>query len=168
MSITPTTASGKFAGASYINYINTTLFQPFVGYIWNRGDFYLHGFSAFEFPVNPSQATEMYNDVGVGYFVYRAPDPGRWLTAVAPTFEVHVNTPLNHRAFDNPHEIAGTPTVVNLTYGINFEIAHDSLLTLGFVNAVTGPRPFDYEALVLFNYRFGRSRWRATPPVISG
>jgi len=37
-----------------------------------------------------------------------------------------------------------------------------------FVTPVTGPRPFDYEALVLFNFRFGRSARRAIPPVTSG
>jgi hypothetical protein len=44
------------------------------------------------------------------------------------------------------------------------------LLTFGFVTPVTGPRPFDYEALLLFNVRFGRSRaaQRALPPVLGG
>ena len=31
-------------------------------------------FSAFEFPMNPADVTLMYNDVGVGYFLYRDPD----------------------------------------------------------------------------------------------
>ena len=167
LAITPTTGGNRFAGAQYIQYINTTLFQPFVGYLWNRGNFYLHGFSALEFPVNPNQVTEMFNDIGVGYFLLRSDDPDRFLTAVAPTFEVHVSSPLNHHAFDNPREVAGTPAVVNLTYGVNFEFARNTLLTLGFVNPVTGPRPFDFEALALLNVRFGRSARRAIPPVIS-
>ena len=166
--VSPTTGGGTFAGARYLQYINTTQFQPFLGYIWNRGNFYLQGFSAFEFPVNQNQVTEMFNDVGVGYFVLRSDDPHRFLTAVAPTFEVHVNSPLNHRAFDNPNETAGTADVVNLTTGVNFEFSHNSVLTLGFVTPVTGPRPFSYEALVLFNFRFGRTARRAPPPVISG
>jgi hypothetical protein len=168
LAITPTTGGGSFAGARYIQYINTTLFQPFIGYIWNPGKFYIQGFSAFEFPVNPSQVTMMYNDVGMGYFLLRSDDPTRFLTAVVPTFEVHVNSPLNHHNFDNPNAIAGTPASVNLTYGVSFEIGHNSLFTFGFVNPVTGPRPFDYEVLALFNYRFGRSARRAIPPVISG
>jgi hypothetical protein len=110
----------------------------------------------------------MFNDVGMGYFLYRSNDPDRFLTAVAPTFEAHVNSPLNHHSFDNPNELAGTPHSVNLTAGLNLEFRRNSLLTLGFVTPVTGPRPFDYEALVLFNYRFGRSAVRATPPVTSG
>src|SRR5271157_4440819 len=168
LSITPTTGGGNFAGAKYIEYINTTEIQPFVAYIWNRGNFYIQGFSAFEFPVNQIQVTEMYNDIGMGYFVYRANDPHQLITAVVPTFEVHVNSPLNHRGFDIPNELAGTPDVVNLTYGLNVEFDRNSLLTFGFVTPVTGPRPFDYEAVLLFNFRFGRSAVRATPPIISG
>ena len=75
ISISPTTAGGNFAGAKYLQYINTTEIQPFVGYLWSRGDFYLQGFSAFEFPVNQNQVTEMFNDIGVGYFLYRSNDP---------------------------------------------------------------------------------------------
>jgi hypothetical protein len=168
LAITPTTGGGSFAGANYIQYINTTLFQPFVGYLWSRENFYLQGFSAFEFPVNPSQVTEMYNDVGMGYFLLRSSDPGRFLTAVAPTFEVHVNSPLNHHGFDNPNEVAGTAASVNLTYGVSFEFYRNALFTVGYVSPVTGPRPFDYEILALFNFRFGRSARRAIPPVISG
>jgi hypothetical protein len=168
LAVTPTTGGGSFAGAKYILNINTTLFQPFIGYIWTRGNFYLQGFSAFEFPVNPSQVTEMFNDIGVGYFVLRDPDPYRLLTAVAPTFEVHVSSPLNHHGFDNPNELAGTPAVVNLTYGLNLEFYRNSLLTFGIVTPVTGPRPFDYEVVALFNFRFGRSARRAIPPVTSG
>ena len=88
MAVAPTTGGSNFAGAKYIAYINTTLFQPFVGYIWNPGKFYLQGFSAFEFPVNATQATEMYNDIGMGYFLKRTSDPTAFLTALAPTFAI--------------------------------------------------------------------------------
>ena len=50
-----------------------------------------------------------------------------------------MNSPLNHRGFDNPNELAGTPDVVNLTYGLNVEFYRNSLLTFGFVTPVTGP-----------------------------
>jgi hypothetical protein len=172
LAVTPPTGPGNFAGASYIGnaQIHTTMIQPFLGYLWIRGDFYLQGFSAIEFPVNPAQVTYMYNDVGLGYFVLRAPDSDttRFLTGLAPTFEVHVNTPLNHRDVYNANDPAGSPDVVNLTYGLNMEFRRNALLTFGFVTPVTGPRPFDLEFLLLFNVRFGRSARRATPPVISG
>ena len=168
--ITPPTGPGNFAGASYIgsSSIHTTMLQPFLGYLWVHGDFYLQGFTAIEFPVNPDQVTYMYNDIGMGYFLFRDRESDRFLTAVAPTFEVHVNTPLNHRDVYNANDPAGSPDVVNLTYGLNLEFRRNSLLTFGFVTPVTGPRPFDFEFLLLFNYRFGRSARRPIPPVISG
>ena len=99
----------------------------------------------------------LYNDVGVGYFLVKSTDPQAWLTAIAPTFEVHVNTPLTHGDWTNRNDPGGTPNVVNLTYGLNCEFNHRSILTLGLVTPVTGPRPFDYEALILYNVFFGRT-----------
>ena len=90
--------------------------------------------------------TILSNDVGLGYYLYRNPDADGFLTAIAPTFEVHVNTPLNHRDVFDANDRAGTPDVVNLTYGVNFGFARSAVLTLGFVTPVTGPKPFDYEA----------------------
>jgi len=168
--VTPPTGPDTFANANFITNVHTTTFQPFVGYIWQRGDFYLHGFSAFDFPVDPTDVTLMFNDFGMGYLLVNNREVGRGLTAVSPTFEVHVNTPLNYR---NPFEtsyISGTPDVVNLTYGVNFEFNNAAVLTLGFVTPVTGPKPFDYEAVVLFNLRFGGSRRPAAAnlPFIGG
>lgn len=168
--ITPTTGPDAFAGANYIGSprTHTTLMQPFIGYLWVRDRFYLQGFSAFEFPVNPAQVTYMYNDIGMGYFLIRNFEPGRMITGLAPTFEAHVNTPLNHRDVFNPNDPAGSPDVVNLTYGLNTEFYRNSLFTFGFVTPVTGPRPFSLEFLLLLNIRFGRSARQAPPPVISG
>jgi hypothetical protein len=167
--VTPPTGPGTFAGAKYIQSIQTTTIQPYVGYIFRRDRFYLHGFSAFDFPMNPSDVTLMYNDVGVGYFAYRDPDfnSRKFLTAIVPTAEVHVNTPLNHQNPYNPNDIAGTANVVNLTEGVSFEFRRRSILTFGVVTPVTSPKPFDLEALILFNVRFGGSR-RTLPPMLGG
>jgi hypothetical protein len=104
------------------------------------------------------------------YFLLRRTDFESWLTAVAPTFEVHVNTPLTHRDPFNRNDPGGVPDVVNLTYGLNFEFNHRSVLTFGLVTPVTGPRPFDFEALILFNFHFGgtRAEPRPMPPMIGG
>ena len=150
--------------------LHSTSLQPFLGYIWNYRAFYLHGFSALDVPVDNRDVTTLSNDVGLGYYLYRNPDPSGLLTAVAPTFEVHVTTPLNHRDVFNANDPGGTANVVNLTYGVNFGFSRNALLTFGFVTPVTGPKPFDYEALLLFNLRFGGSRGarRAAPPVLGG
>ena len=43
---------------------------------------------------------------------------------------------------------------------MNVSFFKQSVVTLGMVTPVTGPRPFNYEAVLLFNWRFGRSRRR--------
>jgi len=165
--VTPPTGPNQFAGASYLQNVHATSIQPFLGYIWRRENFYLHGFSAIDVPSSVRDVTMIYNDIGIGYFIFRSNDPSRFLTAIAPTFETHVNTPLTHRDPFNPKDPTGTPDVVNLTYGVNFGFYSRSILTFGFVNPVTGPQPFNYEWLLLFNVRFGRSRG-TLPPILGG
>jgi hypothetical protein len=167
--VTPPTGPRTFAGAGYISSIHTTTIQPYIGYILRRGNFYLHGFSAFEFPVDPNDVTLAYNDAGLGYFLYQDTDEvaNHWLTAIVPTTEVHINTPLNHRDPYNPNDVAGSANVVNLTQGLNLEFNHRSIITFGIASPVTSPKPFDLEALVLFNLRFGRSR-ATLPPILGG
>lgn len=167
--VTPPTGPSSFAGAKYIQSLHTTRLQPYIGYVFSRGNFYLHGFSAFEFPVNPGDVTLAYNDVGIGYFLYRNTEavPSRWITAIVPTAEVHVNTPLNHRNPYNPLDPSASANVVNFTEGLNIEFNRRSILTLGIVTPTTSPKPFDIEALVLFNFRFGGSR-RNPPPMLGG
>ena len=170
LAITTPNGPASFAGAKYLANLHSTAIQPFVGYIWSRDRFYLHGFTAIDTPASLQIATMVYNDVGVGYFVLRSPDPFDWLTAIAPTFEVHVNTPLTHGDWQNRDDPGGVPNVVNLTYGLNFEFSRRSILTFGLVTPVTGPRPFDYEALILFNVFFGRTRrtMQGNVPMLGG
>ena len=92
----PPTTARRISPARVPGDLHSTAIQPFVGYIWSRDRFYLHGFTAIDTPASLQIATMVYNDVGVGYFVLRRSDPFDRLTAIAPTFEVHVNTPLTH------------------------------------------------------------------------
>jgi hypothetical protein len=160
----------RFAGAKYLQSLHATTIQPFIGYIWSRDRFYVHGFTAIDTPASSRLATLLYNDVGIGYFVHKSDDPQAWLTAVVPTFEVHVNDPLNHRDWNNRFDAGAVPDVVNLTYGINFTFNRRSILTFGMVTPVTGPRPFDYEALILFNLFYGRTRraMQVSAPLLGG
>jgi hypothetical protein len=91
--------------------------------------------------------TVLYNDIGVGYWLYRG---GGALEAVVPTVEVHVNTSLNHRGtFDLLH----FSDSVTLTAGGHFIVRRLSIgLAAGC--AVTGPRQFDVEGLATLNWRF--------------
>ncbi len=149
------TGPGNFAGAKgFVSPRNTAL-TPFIGYVFSRGDFYLQGFTSLEVPLDQNEATILYNDLGVGYFVYKAAEPGQFLSAIAPTFEVHVNTPLNNRGFYNIQDLTtNTYDAVNLTSGCNFILGGRGVLTLGVVTPVTGPRPFDIESVAQFNLRF--------------
>jgi len=149
------TGPGDFAGARGFRSPRNTALTPFVGYVFSRGDFYLQGFTSLEIPLDDQEATIMYNDIGVGYFVYKAPEPDQFLSAIAPSFEVHVNTPLNNRGFTQISDLeVNTYDVVNLTSGCNFVLGGRGVLTLGVVTPVTGPRPFDIETVAQFNLRF--------------
>ena len=89
---------------------------------------------------------------------------------IAPTFEVHVTDPLNHRDPYSIRDPAGMTDIVNLTYGINIGIFERTLVTFGVVTPVTSPKPFDFEVMAFVNYFFGARRRRqlATPPVLGG
>ncbi len=154
LAVTPTTGPDAFAGSGAITSFNNTTLQPYVGYICNFEQWYVHGFTALDIPMNSNDVTLMYNDIGVGYFLYRNRTSGGILTAVVPTFEVHVNTPLNHRGAFDFEDLAGTPDWVELTMGTTFELYQRSTLAVGIVTPVTGPKPFDFEVLAQLNLRF--------------
>jgi len=174
LAVTPPTGPGKFAGFnSFASIVNTTSFQPFLGYIVNSGRFYVHGFFAVDVPATSQDVTLLYNDVGFGYFLIK-PDPKSSLdpliSMVAPTFEVHVTDPLNHRGALNPRDPVGMADIVDFTYGINIGIYSRTLLTLGIVTPVTSPKPYDFEAMAFLNFYFGGSRRNRllNPPVVGG
>jgi hypothetical protein len=173
LAICPPTGPGKFAGLnSFSSIVNTTSFQPFLGYIYNMDRFYVHGFFAVDVPANSQDVTLLYNDVGFGYFLVR-PDPqsdlNPLISMVAPTFEIHVTDPLNHRDWLNPRDPAAMADIVNFTYGLNVGIRSRTVLTFGIVTPVSSPKPFDLEAMFYLNYFFGgtrRSRAQQIPPVV--
>jgi hypothetical protein len=148
------TGPNRFANYPFIRSPHFLSLTPYLGYIYNFGDMYFHGFSSIDVPVNSADVTVLYNDLGLGYFLYRGDDPDAWLTAVVPTFETHINIPLNHDGGFDLNDVAWTPNVVNLTFGLNFGIGRRGLLSAGYVCPVTGPRPFDNEWVALFNLRF--------------
>lgn len=164
LAVTAPTGPSSFGGVPGVFAYRDAQLQPFVGYSWSRGRFYLQGFEAIDVPTDPHDVTVQYNDVGVGYFVYRTADPRSFLSAIAPTFETHVNVPLNHVGAFRGFDPAGTPHVVDLTFGVNVLLRQRSFLTFGFVEPVTGPRPFDAEWTILFNAFFGRTRSALVPP----
>jgi hypothetical protein len=165
--ITPQTGPGRFAGAPYLFPLNSTSFQPCLAYIYNYNRFYLQGFSGFSFSANPNDVSFIYNDVAVGYYVYRNPESRSWLTSFAPTAELHVNNPINHRDVLNSSDLAGSPDSVDFTFGLNFGLKNTAVLTTAFGVPVTSLKPFDSEAILMLNIFFGRTRSQMqaiTPP----
>jgi hypothetical protein len=145
-----TTPTGP-AVPTFAGDIRSVLLQPFVGWIaTNQDRFFIHGFTSLVVPTDSRDVTLLFNDVGIGYWLYRAEDD-RILTAVVPTLEVHVTTPLNNR--DDTAPIFFPDTVV-LTGGVHLGLWGQASLTLGLATPVTGPRPFDVEAIAQFNLRF--------------
>ncbi len=150
----PTASSTKInPGQSVVSFA-----QPFAGFILKRGDFFVQGFSSVTLAIASVQSIVLFNDIGVGYFVYRDTSGSGLLTAIVPTFEVHVATPL--RQVDPSLDLFGISeglrvhNEVNLTFGTTFEFMHRATLGVGVVLPTTGPKPFDFEALAQLNYRF--------------
>ncbi len=133
-----------------IGNVHSTALQPFVGYRWNWSDFYVIGFTSLAVPTDARDVTYFFNDVGIGYWIYRAA-PDRLISGIAPTVEAHVSTPLNHRQFTDP--VYGF-NEVDMTAGVNIGLRRNSILTFGVATPVTGPRPFGIEAIAQFNFRF--------------
>ena len=156
--ITPQTGTSRFAGARISSRSIPPTFQTCLGYIYNYNNWYFQGFSGFSFSINPNDVSMIYNDIGVGYFLYRNQDSRGLLTALAPTVELHVNNPLNHRDPFNKFDLAGSPDTVDFTFGLNFGLMNTAVLTAAFVTPVASPKAFDSEAVLMLNIFYGRTR----------
>lgn len=162
------TGPRTFAGYPSILGINPFEIQPFFGYILRGDRSYLQGFNSIVVPTDRRLATMYYCDIGVGYFLYRSADRRALLSAIVPSFETHLNIPLNWVGFQ-PQYIGGTPNIVDLTFGLNVGLSDRAVLSLAYVRPVTGPLPFGGEFAMLLNVPFGgraRQNLPLTPPVI--
>ncbi|MBY0232862.1 MAG: hypothetical protein K2W96_26570, partial [Gemmataceae bacterium] len=135
--------------------LQSLLFQPWVGGILNSDDFYVHGFSSLIIPTESRDATLWSNDIGVGYRLYQ--DRNAALSAIIPTLEAHLLTPLSKRGADrvlNGTALVGVPDQLILTAGVHFGLYDRAFLTLGAATPVTGPRLFNVEGIVQLNVAF--------------
>jgi len=133
---------------------NLVYMQPYFGYIYNLlPRLYVHGFHGVAVPAPSAEATFMTNDVGLGFYLLRNPE-GDLLRAIVPTFEVHVNTPFNHRG-TQPNQILDS---VNLTSGV-YALFRKSQLGAS-VSVPVAYGPYKIEALASYTYRFGRNEPR--------
>jgi hypothetical protein len=149
LAVTVPTGSDTFAGSptAIIDNFHDTLLQPFVGYVWSSGAFYVHGFESVQVPTDSNDVTLLFTDIGAGYSLLRRTHGDNFLTAVEPTAEAHLNDFLDHRSGNFKDWLV-------LVQGVTFEFRRHSLLTLAIGEPVTGPIPYDVEAVVQFNLRF--------------
>ena len=100
-------------------------FQPFLGYLWTRDRFFVQGFTSMTLPLVAVQSLILFQDLGVGLWAYRNDSQTSFLTGIAPTFEMHLNVPLqgNDRVAPVFQRAGYFPfhTQFNLTFGGTFE-----------------------------------------------
>jgi hypothetical protein len=126
------------------------LFQPFFGFYRSYGDFFVEGITSVVLATSAQDPTLLFNDYAFGYTVYRGTDP-RYPTSISPALEVHVSTPLGNHDESSSVFVSN---VVSLTGGLHFGFGPRSTMSFGCNVPLTGPRPYNAEALVQFNYRF--------------
>ncbi|WZO97965.1 hypothetical protein EP7_005017 [Isosphaeraceae bacterium EP7] len=153
LAVTAPTGPSSFANSPAVRNLHYAGLQPYLGYFWTNESWFVQGFSSIDVPMNSADVTLMFNDFGLGYYLYQAKEESAWITTIAPTFEVHLSTPLNHRGFSLT-DLAGTPDVLDFTYGLNTIIGERSRFAFGVVTPVTGPRPFSYELIAQVGIRF--------------
>jgi hypothetical protein len=119
--------------------------QPFIGYYRSFGNWYVQGFTSAMIPTDSRDAPWLFNDVGVGYFLYEG---SGMLRSIVPTVEAHVNTPLDNRGD------VGFADSIDLTAGSYFQFGERMTLGLAAGTPVTGPKLFSFEAIASLNWRF--------------
>jgi hypothetical protein len=129
---------------------NTLIVQPYIAFILNRGDFFVQGFSSVALRTTRTDEMVWFNDIGVGYFMYRDRCHDKLITAVAPTVELHANDPL----YPSSLFVTGLTDVIDMTFGATVELLGRATLAVGVNTPLTAPRTYDYEILAQLNWRF--------------
>jgi hypothetical protein len=129
---------------------HSTLIQPWVGFVRTLGRGYVQGISNMIVPTDSRDVTLWGNSLGAGWWLYRAADSSRLLTAITPVLELHVRTPLNHRDFNGDVYLQDQ---VNTTAGVHFRF-NRAVISGALVVPMVGPKPFDIEAVGYASYWF--------------
>ena len=128
---------------------HSVLFQPWTGFVKTFDRAYVQGITSLVVPTDGRDPTLWNNSVAAGYYVYRNA-ANAWLTAVVPTAELHVRTPLSSR---NPNGSVYLQDEVNVTGGVHFRF-NRAVLSAAVCVPVVGPRPWSVEAMSFFNFYF--------------
>lgn len=144
----PTGPGLPIAGQSTVNPMYV---QPWLGSVWNWKALFVQNFVSLAVPTDARDATWFFKDISVGYWLYRSNDPNRFLTAIVPDAELHLNSPLNHHGSGSLP--IGFPDVLDFTGGCYFYF-RKALLGIAAGAPLTGPKPYDFQVLINLNYRF--------------
>jgi hypothetical protein len=147
-----TTPTGEELVVQNESSIHSTVFQPFVGWIYHLNrDFYFQGFTSLAAPTDIRDVTLLFNSVAAGYHLYRSEEADARLRGIIPVAELHINTPLNHRGLNSTP--LGFDDSVNFTGGVYLQFRR-ATLGLSVCTPLTGPKPYDIEAQASLNFRF--------------
>jgi hypothetical protein len=124
--------------------INTTIFQPWVGWFFDLGHVYVHGFSSVSIPLESDDVYVWFASGGVGWLCTE------WLV---PTAELHYYGPLNESS-DLFRQPIGVVDQLIFTGGVHVPFYDASTLTLGLSTPLTGPGTFDVGIIAQLNVRF--------------
>jgi hypothetical protein len=131
---------------------NPMLLQPWTGFIYNWERLYTQGFSSLIIPTDSRDSLLATSSLAFGYWLYRGADPGALLSYVAPVIEGHSTIGLTHRGLDQT--LIGFPDTFVLTSGVHLGIGQRSNLALGVGVPLSGPTPFNVEAIAQLNWQF--------------
>jgi hypothetical protein len=136
--------------------IRTTLLQPWSGFIYNLNcKWYAHGFSSLIIPTDNQDVMLATSDIGIGWRAYQSTCCSDYfLSSITPTLEGHYTAALNHQGLDPLRTFSFPEAVFVLTSGIHWGLGCNGLLTTGLATPLSGPRPFDLEAIAQLNWRF--------------
>ncbi len=132
--------------------LNSTLLQPYSGFIFNWERFYAQGFSSLIIPTDSRDSLVTTNSIGLGYWLYRSIDPTALVTYVTPIIEGHSSVALTHRGLDQV--LVGFPDAFVMTNGVHIGLGQRANLALGVGVPLSGPKLFGIEALAQLNWRF--------------
>jgi hypothetical protein len=132
--------------------IHSTLLQPYLAAIVSGESMYLQGFTSIAVPTHNDDTTYFFNSLQVGYYLYRDSTCSNWIRSVTPIVECHVDTPLNNRGLRRLP--IGAIDTVSITTGATLGLGRSAFLNLGCNVPLTGPKPYDFEALAQLNWKF--------------
>jgi hypothetical protein len=171
-------------GTSLVHIDNESVhLLPFLGGLYVPNDrLFAQGFLQFDFDANgnsvelnrfgnglrpagtANDATYMFLDAGVGYWLYRNTTGGSLITGIAPTFELHYNRSLQEADViqSGIFQVGSFQDEVqnlNALLGGTVQLGQSTTLTAAYVTPIGNSTDafFDGEARVSFNWFFGRS-----------